>query len=137
MEDKLKATDWEATNEVIEEQVARESYLQWCKDNEKRRKQQATSSCVAGSSSTITSAQCGSPRSGGASPRSGGASPRSGGSSPRSPRPRGSSSPHTSLGSPRAAIRSPKSPVLMLKGAAIVEEQLGTAASIRKLLKLF
>lgn len=36
LEDKLKATDWEATNEAIEEQVARESYLQWLKDNEKR-----------------------------------------------------------------------------------------------------
>merc|ERR1719400_2910949 len=29
LEDKIKATDWEATNEAIEEQVARESYLQW------------------------------------------------------------------------------------------------------------
>ena len=28
--------DWEATNEAIEEQVARESYLQWLRDNEKR-----------------------------------------------------------------------------------------------------
>jgi len=36
MEDKLKHTDWEATNEVIQEQVARESYLQWLKDNERR-----------------------------------------------------------------------------------------------------
>ncbi|XP_055636431.1 OTU domain-containing protein 5-B isoform X2 [Toxorhynchites rutilus septentrionalis] len=32
-EDKLKTTDWEATNEAIEEQIARESYLQWCRDN--------------------------------------------------------------------------------------------------------
>ena len=38
LEDKLKATDWEATNETISEQVARESYLQWLKDNEKRNK---------------------------------------------------------------------------------------------------
>ncbi|CAG0920686.1 unnamed protein product [Notodromas monacha] len=37
LEDKLKATDWEATDEAIEEQVARESYLQWLKDNEHRR----------------------------------------------------------------------------------------------------
>lgn len=36
LEDKLRATDWEATNEAIEEQVARESYLQWLKDNERR-----------------------------------------------------------------------------------------------------
>ena len=28
--------DWEATNEAIEEQVARESYLQWLRDNERR-----------------------------------------------------------------------------------------------------
>lgn len=32
-EDKLKTTDWEATNEAIEEQIARESYIQWCRDN--------------------------------------------------------------------------------------------------------
>ena len=36
LEDKLRATDWEATNEAIEEEVARESYLQWVKDNERR-----------------------------------------------------------------------------------------------------
>ncbi len=36
MDDKMKATDWEATNEEIMELVARESYLQWLKDNEKR-----------------------------------------------------------------------------------------------------
>jgi hypothetical protein len=32
-EDKLKTTDWDATNEAIEEQIARESYLQWARDN--------------------------------------------------------------------------------------------------------
>ena len=36
LDDKLKATDWEATNEELMEMVARESYLQWIKDNEKR-----------------------------------------------------------------------------------------------------
>jgi len=36
LEDKIKATDWEATNEAIQEQVARESYLQWLRDNERR-----------------------------------------------------------------------------------------------------
>jgi hypothetical protein len=45
LEDKLKTTDWEATNEAIEEQVARESYLQWIKDNE-RRKAKAVSATV-------------------------------------------------------------------------------------------
>ncbi|XP_053681128.1 OTU domain-containing protein 5-B [Anopheles nili] len=36
LEDKLKTTDWEATNEEIEEQIARESYAQWCRDNKRR-----------------------------------------------------------------------------------------------------
>ncbi|XP_059499149.1 LOW QUALITY PROTEIN: OTU domain-containing protein 5-B-like [Stegostoma tigrinum] len=36
LEDKKRATDWEATNEAIEEQVARESYLQWLRDQEKQ-----------------------------------------------------------------------------------------------------
>lgn len=36
LDDKLKATDWEATNEEIMELVAQESYIQWLKDNEKR-----------------------------------------------------------------------------------------------------
>ncbi|XP_033214679.1 OTU domain-containing protein 5-B isoform X2 [Belonocnema kinseyi] len=44
LEDKIKATDWEATSEAIEEQVARESYLQW---------RSASSS----STSTLSSAQ--------------------------------------------------------------------------------
>lgn len=38
LEDKLRATDWEATNEVMEEQVARESYLSWLRENEARRR---------------------------------------------------------------------------------------------------
>lgn len=95
MEDKLKATDWEATNEVIEEQVARESYLQWCKDNEKRRKQQqAHCSSAIASSSTVTSASCGS-KSGPNSPRS----PPHG--SPKTP---GRNSPH----SPKSNRTSPQ-----------------------------
>ncbi len=36
LDDKLKASDWEATNEEIMELVARQSYFQWIKDNEKR-----------------------------------------------------------------------------------------------------
>ncbi|CAG7731651.1 unnamed protein product [Allacma fusca] len=54
LEDKLRATDWEATNEAIEEQVARESYLQWLKDNE-RRNRAARSPTASSSSSTVTS----------------------------------------------------------------------------------
>lgn len=38
LEDKLKATDWEATNDTFNEQIARESYFQFLKDNEKRTK---------------------------------------------------------------------------------------------------
>ncbi|XP_015605834.1 OTU domain-containing protein 5-B isoform X2 [Cephus cinctus] len=53
LEDKIKATDWEATNEAIEEQVARESYLQWLRDNEMRKARSTSSS----STSTVTSAQ--------------------------------------------------------------------------------
>ncbi|XP_071477958.1 uncharacterized protein [Diadema antillarum] len=41
LQDKLIATDWEATNEAIEEQVARESFIQWLKDNEKRAQKKA------------------------------------------------------------------------------------------------
>ena len=36
LEDKIRATDWEATNEAIEEQIARESYVEWLKENEMR-----------------------------------------------------------------------------------------------------
>lgn len=39
-EDKLKTTDWEATNEEIEEQIARESYLQWCRESHQKKQQQ-------------------------------------------------------------------------------------------------
>ena len=37
IEDKLKATDWEATDVAVAEQVARDSYLQWLADQEKAR----------------------------------------------------------------------------------------------------
>ncbi|CAL8115416.1 unnamed protein product [Orchesella dallaii] len=73
LEDKLRATDWEATNEAIEEQVARESYLQWLKDNERRNRRSPVASS---SSATVTSASC----SGVRSPR-----PRSHGSNMGSP----------------------------------------------------
>ncbi|XP_030748716.1 OTU domain-containing protein 5-B [Sitophilus oryzae] len=61
LEDKLKATDWEATNEAIEEQVARESYIQYFRDTEKRLKDQGHP-LASGSSSTITSSMVSSPR---------------------------------------------------------------------------
>jgi len=83
LEDKIKATDWEATNEALEEQVARESYIQFYRDVERRLKTESHSNAAAGSSSsTITSAMCSSPRS------------RRGSVSPKGPMsPKGSSSP--------------------------------------------
>ncbi|XP_059091845.1 OTU domain-containing protein 5-like [Tigriopus californicus] len=57
LEDKLKATDWEATNEAIEEQVARESYLQWLRDNERR-----NGSKSASASATVTSGDLRTPK---------------------------------------------------------------------------
>ena len=36
LEDKIRATDWEATDEAIEQQIAQESYLEWLKQSEKR-----------------------------------------------------------------------------------------------------
>lgn len=36
LEDKKRSTDWEATYDAIEEAVARESYLTWLRENEKR-----------------------------------------------------------------------------------------------------
>jgi len=92
IEDKIKATDWEATNEAIEEQVARDSYLQWLADQEKARGKSRLPPAA-----TVTSGQV--------SPRgaSGASSPR-GGSSPR-PRLTGQSSPRGS-GSPKAGCSS-------------------------------
>lgn len=70
-EDKLKTTDWEATNEAIEEQIARESYLQWCREKHQAQKQNKNvhnsvmqqqlmlSSNTIQSSSTITSTTTG------------------------------------------------------------------------------
>lgn len=54
LEDKVKATDWEATNEAIEEQVARESYIDWLRENERRSRQQQRS----GHSATTSSNAC-------------------------------------------------------------------------------
>lgn len=51
LEDKIKATDWEATDEQLAELAARESYLQWLNDNQK------TSNSAGASCSTSTSTQ--------------------------------------------------------------------------------
>lgn len=60
LDDKLKASDWEATNEELMEMVARESYLQWLKDNEQRdsvnmlQANAAPASCSSWSSNDLT-----------------------------------------------------------------------------------
>ncbi len=47
LEDKIRATDWEATNDAIEEQIARESYLEWLHESELRsRKKKHTTSAT-------------------------------------------------------------------------------------------
>jgi len=80
LEDKIKATDWEATNEAIEEQVARESYLQWLQDNEKRGKSRNPPAA------TVTSGQV-SPHHPGSPRPNAAVSPRPAPSAPLSPRP--------------------------------------------------
>jgi len=57
LEDKIRATDWEATNEAIEEQVARESYLAWLRDNEKRNTGSAATRPRRPVASTVTSGE--------------------------------------------------------------------------------
>ncbi|CAL4066375.1 unnamed protein product, partial [Meganyctiphanes norvegica] len=52
LEDKIRATDYEATSEAIEEQIAHESYLQWLRDNEQRAKAQRSPSGMSGGSSS-------------------------------------------------------------------------------------
>ncbi|GIY59449.1 OTU domain-containing protein 5 [Caerostris darwini] len=61
LEDKLRATDWEATNEAIEEQIARESYLEWLRDNELRsRSKNVAPSATATSCSSLIDGYSGS-----------------------------------------------------------------------------
>lgn len=55
VEDKLKTTDWEATSDVVVEQIARQSYLQFCKENMDKK------NGIKSSTSTVTSTEaCGS-----------------------------------------------------------------------------
>ncbi|XP_053435066.1 OTU domain-containing protein 5-like [Nycticebus coucang] len=54
--DKKQAADWEATNAAIEEQVARESYLQWLRDQEKQSRQVPGLSQLRKASATCSSA---------------------------------------------------------------------------------
>lgn len=69
VEDKLKITDWEATSDMVVEQIARQSYLQYCKDTLKKSnlgKSSTVTSDEACSSSTIDhgAASCSSSRTG-------------------------------------------------------------------------
>ncbi|CAL8279150.1 unnamed protein product [Boreogadus saida] len=91
LEDKKRATDWEATNEAIEEQVARESYLQWLQDQEKQARQprKATATC-----SSATAA----------------ASSGLDDWSARSPRPRDSDPSHSDLATTPSTTNKPPSP---------------------------
>jgi OTU domain-containing protein 5 len=57
LEDKLRETDWELTQESIEEQVARESYLQWLRDNEKRAKRQTSPRSASATCSSASDSQ--------------------------------------------------------------------------------
>ncbi|KAG5884936.1 hypothetical protein JTB14_032809 [Gonioctena quinquepunctata] len=113
LEDKIKATDWEATNEAIEEQVARESYIQYFRDTEKRLKAEGHP-LASGSSSTITSAMVSSPR----CSRRGSVSPKGGQS------PKGSASPKNSfspLASPRTSFGSSSASISFLSDCSNVE----------------
>ena len=42
LRDKMRETDWELTQEQVEEQVARQSYVDFLKDKEKRKKSSST-----------------------------------------------------------------------------------------------
>jgi len=56
LQDKMKMSEWEATNEAIEEQIARESYVEWLKENEhklsKNKKVKSTATATTTTSST-------------------------------------------------------------------------------------
>lgn len=71
LEDKLRATDWEATSEAIEEQVARESYLHWLRDNEMRSRKKTRTATATSSSSLVSPLVEGGGASASSSPRGG------------------------------------------------------------------
>ncbi|XP_035676308.1 OTU domain-containing protein 5-B-like [Branchiostoma floridae] len=96
LEDKMRYTDWEATNEAIEEHVARESYLDWLREQEKRARQ-ATAPRSASATCSSAEAAASRPR-GGRSPRN-----HSTNNSPANTPERPESSEHHGPPSPRAA----------------------------------
>ncbi|XP_023118299.1 OTU domain-containing protein 5-A isoform X1 [Amphiprion ocellaris] len=97
LEDKKRATDWEATNEAIEEQVARESYLQWLQDQEKQARQPRKASATCSSATAAASSGLDD-------------------WSARSPRPRDSDPSHSDLTTAPSTNNKPPSPA----GAALI-----------------
>lgn len=67
LKDKLIASDYEATNEALEQQVAQESYLEFLRENEKRNRKRQRGTASGGESPRGSS----SPRSGRVSPKVG------------------------------------------------------------------
>ena len=55
LKDKLKATDWETTDETMIEIVARESYLQWLKENQRKENHRKLQSQVRAESQFLSS----------------------------------------------------------------------------------
>lgn len=106
LEDKLRETDWELTQDSIEEQVARESYLQWLRDQEVASRQ--------GGASRSASATCSSSEYSRLTAEGGSGSPEA--RTSRSPRTRsGQNSPqhpsivdHAVAGSSKSPRNSPK-----------------------------
>ncbi|XP_062591563.1 OTU domain-containing protein 5-B-like [Saccostrea cucullata] len=84
LEDKLRETDWEVTQETIEEQVARESYLQWLRDNENQVRRKSSPRSASATCSSSKDKDLGSPEllQQGRSPRNR-SNPGSGGNSPQ------------------------------------------------------
>jgi len=84
LKDKLKATDWETTDETMIEIVARESYLQWLKESQRKENHRKLQSQAGGTESATSSSSQSrrSPPHEQPSPR-----PCASGYSPRSPRP--------------------------------------------------
>ncbi|KAK7488560.1 hypothetical protein BaRGS_00020177 [Batillaria attramentaria] len=105
LEDKLRETDWELTQDSIEEQVARESYLQWLRDQEAASKQggasrSASATCSSSEYSRLMEGATGSPEARTSrSPRN-----RSGQNSPQHP----TAIDHAVPGSSKSPRNSPK-----------------------------
>lgn len=121
LEDKLRATDWEATNEAIEEQVARESYLEWLRDNELKSRTKVGRSATATSSSSLVD--------GGVSPQSNRLLSRSRCSNSASSSPKISESNEKESKSPENSLAGTSSFTEGLYGAMYSESKDGSSTS--------